>query len=55
MVQKCLECNKTAYETEAHAVTGVGTLLRAAFVTGRPYLGECGWWHVTSDINGENR
>lgn len=51
-IQRCTRCKKTAFATEADAVEGVGAALRTGYLTLRPYLGDCGWWHLTSQLRG---
>lgn len=49
-VKRCTVCNKTAFANEAQAMEGVGSALRYGGRLMRPYLGDCGWWHLTSQF-----
>lgn len=54
-VRRCSACQKTAFATEADAMQGVGAALRSGFLSLRPYLGDCGWWHLTSQLAGRGK
>jgi hypothetical protein len=49
-VRRCVVCHKIAFATEGKAVKGVGAALRSGYLLLRPYLGACGWWHLSSQM-----
>lgn len=49
-VRVCKRCRKTAFATEEDAIRGVGSALRSGYLMLRPYLGDCGWWHLTKQL-----
>ena len=48
---RCEEDDKVAYESQGEADRAAAD--RRAFTNGelRTYLGDCGWWHMTSNMN----